>query len=90
MLICCGRKRISATDRAAHASTQPTLEFPPLGCDTKMVCRQAEARDVSFDKGTRFLVIDQPAHDADLPGRACLRHGDSVPDVANICGAESS
>jgi hypothetical protein len=68
----CSDKRIGATNRASHPSSQPAFEFTTFGCDAEAVCRQVETRNVSLEQTARFLVVDQPVHDGDLHGAARL------------------
>jgi hypothetical protein len=86
----CGRKRVGATDRAAHASSQPAFKVPTLRCDAQAVGRQFESRDVSLHKPARFLVVDQPAHDGDLQRARGPTAASRILGVASVCGAESS
>jgi hypothetical protein len=84
----CRHERICATDRCPQSSSQPTFEDPPLGGDAKAVRWQREEPDVSFEKISRFLVVDQPTHDGDLRERRASTAARRAQAVVSCAGQD--
>jgi hypothetical protein len=60
---------IRAANRRAYTPTEPAFKNTPLRGDPKTIHRQAQERDIPFEKLVSFHVIDVPTHEGDLPGR---------------------